>query len=256
MHQGWPKFTSHLWMATPDGGLAAIAYAPCEVKAVVADGSPITLEVETEYPFDDTIRIRVKTSQPVKFPLWLRIPGWADKAQLSVSETLIEQNARNGFQILDRVWTDGDVIELQLPMSIRVTQDVQGGVSLERGPLVYSLKIDEEWRYLKGEKPHADYEVYPTTPWNYGLALDSKSPEQSIEVIKKPVGSCPFSPDGAPIELHLLGRHLPDWQMVQNSAGPLPESPVQSEEPDQELILIPYGSTNLRITVFPKIVNN
>ena len=52
-HQGWPKFASHLWMKTPDGGLAVVAYAPCVVETKI-QGKPVKLEVKTDYPFRDT----------------------------------------------------------------------------------------------------------------------------------------------------------------------------------------------------------
>ncbi len=58
MHQGWPKFVSHLWMKTPDGGLAVVAYAPCVVETKI-QGKPVKLVVETAYPFRDEIAIKV-----------------------------------------------------------------------------------------------------------------------------------------------------------------------------------------------------
>ena len=77
MHQGWPKFAANLWMATADGGLAAVAYGPSEVSTQVADGVPVSIAETTDYPFRETVTLEVKIAHLVKFPLVLRIPAWA-----------------------------------------------------------------------------------------------------------------------------------------------------------------------------------
>ncbi len=59
MHQGWPKFASSLWMKTPDNGLAAVAYGPCVVNTKI-EGKPVRIEVQTDYPFSDTVKIFVE----------------------------------------------------------------------------------------------------------------------------------------------------------------------------------------------------
>ena len=68
MHQGWPKFVAHLWMKTPDGGLAAVAYAPCVIETKI-QGKPVTVKVETSYPFRADIAITVVVPEPMTFPL-------------------------------------------------------------------------------------------------------------------------------------------------------------------------------------------
>ncbi len=77
LHQGWPKFVSHLWMKTPDGGLAVVAYAPCVIETKI-QGKPVKVVVETDYPFRDEITITVTVPEPMTFPFTLRIPGWAE----------------------------------------------------------------------------------------------------------------------------------------------------------------------------------
>ncbi|HEX3869163.1 MAG TPA: beta-L-arabinofuranosidase domain-containing protein, partial [Pirellulales bacterium] len=85
MHQGWPKFVQHLWMASADGGLAALAYGPSSVTAKVADGQAVTIVEETHYPFDDQVRLTISTGEPITFPLHLRVPGWCDRPSVSVN---------------------------------------------------------------------------------------------------------------------------------------------------------------------------
>ncbi|HOM72659.1 MAG TPA: glycoside hydrolase family 127 protein, partial [Armatimonadota bacterium] len=250
MHQGWPKFVSHLWMATPDDGLAAVAYGPCVVSAKVKGDVPVTITVDTDYPFDEIVCMSFSTPKSVKFPLQLRIPDWAEDATISINGKAIDTEPGT-FATVDRVWEDGDKLNLRLPMKIRIERRFNNSATILRGPLVYSLKIGEEWTKVAGEEPHADYQVMPTTPWNYGLILDMENPEKSITVKKKSVGKMIYSSDTAPIELHVKGRIVPEWKEEHAGAGMLPVSPVKSSEPIQDLVLIPYGCAKLRVTEFP-----
>jgi hypothetical protein len=80
--------------------------------------------------------------------------------------------------------------------------------------------------------------------------LDQQQPNG---VIEKAIGKMPFSAEGAPLEIKIKGRKIPEWKLVNGSAGPLPASPVKSTELEETLTLIPSGSGKLRITVFPLI---
>lgn len=269
LHQGWPKFTQHLWMATNDGGIAALVYSPSRVNMKVSNGINIEFTEQTFYPFDEkmtfSLIIREKKVKEVNFPFHLRIPCWASKATIKVNGTLHSSFEKGGtIAIISRAWKTGDVVELELPMSISYEKWYEGSVAIERGPLLYALKIGEEWKKVVDDQKFGDrygdwyYEVYPTSPWNYCLLeknLKSLNDGKSFIVQKKSgmEGKYPWNPEYAPIMIKTMAKRMKDWKEYNHSAGPLPYS-VQYQadlSPEEEIVLIPYGCTTLRITEFP-----
>ena len=250
MHQGWPKFAANLWMAAPGGGLAAAAYAPSEVRTTIHD-VPVTVVEETDYPFRDRIRLAVDPAKPAQFPLVLRIPAWAESARVTVNGTVVSGVQPGRFVTVDRTWNPGDRAELTFPMGVRISKWYHNSIAVERGPLVYSLAIGETWHKLKQTGPAADWEIFPSTPWNYALSVDLANPPASFTVEEHAAGKQPFSVETAPVVLRAIGRRLPAWEIEDSSAGTLPESPVSSKQPEETLRLVPYGAAKLRITAFP-----
>jgi len=251
MHQGWPKFAAQLWMATADGGLAVIAYGPSEVSTPVTGGVPVSIAETTDYPFRETVNLTVKTDRTVKFPLVLRIPAWAAGATVAVNGTLLEGVKPGAFFRVDREWKSGDVLKLHFPMRVVNSTWYNNSIAVERGPLVFSLKIGESWSELRRAGSVIDWEVYPTTPWNYALVIDPKEKASPFTVTELSVGNQPFSLDGAPVVINAKARRLPEWQIEDDSAGPLPVSPVTSKRHVEIISLVPYGAAKLRITAFP-----
>ncbi len=259
MHQGWPKFIQHLWMASEDKGVAALLYAPSSVTLKVAQGAEVHFDEETNYPFDETVRFKYrKKGTKVSFPFHLRIPGWCKQAVVSVNGQVVQNPSGNQVIKIDREWTDGDVVTLTLPMEISQERWNENSVSVERGPLVYALKIQEEWKKVINSDKYGDYyEVHPLSPWNYGLMTVSQNElQQNFKVIRNSVVSdTPWEPDHAPISIIAQGVELPEWQLYNGSAGPLPYSP-QPLPKDGKIVsitLIPYGCTTLRISEFPVV---
>jgi hypothetical protein len=253
MHQGWPKFVANSWMGTRDDGLAAIAYGPTEVKATVRGGVPVTISEESEYPFRHSVRFKVNPSRSAVFPLELRIPAWANGATVRVNGKPVAGVKPGSFFKIERKWARNDTVDLDLPMEVRISRWYHNSVAVERGPLVYSLEIGEQWHKVKDRPQAPDWGVSPTTPWNYGLVLDGAQPATSFEVTERAIGEYPFSKEGAPVQLKAKARRVPEWTLVNDSAGPLPVSPVHSAEPVESVILIPYGAAKLRVTAFPEV---
>jgi uncharacterized protein len=259
-HQGWPKFTSSLWMHTPDDeGLVAAAYAPNDVRTQVAGRTPIAISEETDYPFRDTITFTVTPARPVRFPLLLRIPAWTTNARVTINDAAEPAPRAGTFHRIDRMWKPGDRVVLHLPMQVRASRWYHDSIALERGPLVFSLPIGESWKPATGLKhpaiaPAKDWEVRPTTAWAFGLEGDAAA-INAIQVHERPVGPIPFSTTEAPVALTVRGRPLTEWDMLNGSAAPPPQSPVTSTAPPQSLTLIPYGAAKLRITAFPVLAS-
>jgi uncharacterized protein len=265
MHQGWPKFAANLWMKTPDDGLVAAAWAPCRVQTALK-GVPVTVSVATDYPFRDQIRIRVSPASDVRFPLLLRVPAWAQNATVRVGESPDSRMIPGALHRLERTWTSPTDLTIRFPMRAHVSVRYNDAVAIERGPLVYALKIGEEWTRVNTDKPHrdlphADFEVRPTTPWNYGLVLDDSRPGESIQFEEQPIGERPFSPEGGGVVAKVRGRQIPGWKIVRGWAGELAPTDTAtadpaksiSDQPLEELTLVPYGCTNIRITEFPRL---
>jgi uncharacterized protein len=267
MHQGWPKLAAHLWMKTPDEGIVAAAYAPSRAR-FQSHGIPVTVTLDTDYPFRESLALSVEASGAARFPLVLRVPAWAEGATVQVADSREEPMRPGTLHRIEREWRGSVAVTIRFPMRPRATTRYNEAVAIERGPLVYSLALGEEWTRVNADKPHrelphGDFEVRPTTAWNYGIVLGAgEAPEvSSLRFEERPVGDRPFSPEGAGMVCVAKGRKLPAWKLVRGWAGEVSQADVSwadpartgSKEPVEDIRLIPYGCTNIRITEFPRV---
>ena len=252
---GWPYYAEHLWLGSAGNGLAVALYAPSQVNSRVGNGTPVTITESTSYPFDEKVKFSIKTRKPNHFPLTLRWPNWCSHLTLRLNgRTLPVFGKPGGYLTISRTWQDGDRLALNLAMEIRTRSWAanKGSISVERGPLTYSVKIGEKYVRTGGTDAFPSYEVHPTTPWNYGLVTKN----QQFRVIKKPfpTDQQPFTPDSAPIEIIAKARKIDNWQIDRlGLVGLLQNLPAKTSEPIEAIELVPMGAARLRISAFPTV---
>src|SRR6476646_3328812 len=198
-------------MATPDAGLAAVVYGPSEVTTTVRGGTPVTVEETTDYPFREAVSLELKMQRTATFPLALRIPAWAGTASVTVNGQPVAGAKAGEVLRIEREWKNADRVELRFPMAVRTSTWFNNSIAVERGPLVYSLKIGESWHKIKQTGPSADWEVYPTTPWNYALV------KGAFQVTEKAMERQPYTAAASPVEITAKARCLPQWTLIDDS---------------------------------------
>lgn len=211
-------------VASAGGGLAAALWCPCDVVTKVGE-TAVKVRVRTDYPFGEAIAVTVAPATPVRFPLRLRMPAWCASPTVSVNGERVLPMVRDGFALLDRTWRVGDRVDLNFPMSLRM----EGGLdhvgakqagrwsSVFHGPLLYALGVPE-----KDENTPAD----PSFRTDY--RLDPKTALASARVVRKSMPAKWNWPFDAPVRIE--GVTAADGAQV---------------------VLIPYGCTRLRMTMFP-----
>jgi DUF1680 family protein len=261
MHQGWTKFATHLWYKTQDNGLASLVYAPNQLKTTVGvNNTDISVNEVTDYPFGDEIGFELSAQHTVAFAWQLRIPSWCTAATISLNGSPIKTGKGGEIVTINRTWKNGDKLILKLPMQVSTSQWGRNSRAVERGPLVYALKLGERWE--KGnDKAEGDYySVYPTGNWNFGLSeMIVADPIKNLQVTTKPLsGKFIWNQRHAPIEITAEGRLIPNWQLTDGVAN----QPVTDRDGGYRgtvsdtlahFTLIPYGFTKVRIVAFPVV---
>jgi hypothetical protein len=251
MHQGWPKFATNLWRTKKRDTIIPIVYAPSELEYTLENGEEILIKEKTDYPFDNIIKFIVECNNDVDFSLMLRIPNWSEDPKIYLPDGEIIKPEPGEYIMIDRKWVNEDLIKLELPMPIKIERRHLGAVTISRGPLVYSLQIGEDWKRISGTPPFADWEIFPKDLWNYSLDIDLEDPGKNIKVKLGETKGNPFTIEDTPIKLELYGEIINEWHLENNWAGDIPSSPINSRGDKEKITLVPYGTTNLRITEFP-----
>lgn len=243
LQRAWPAFAAGQWMLSRDGGLAAIGFAPCVVRYRLGSAA-VRVRTQSAYPFDGAVRITLSLSEPCAFPLHVRIPAWAQGATLAVDADVVDAQPGT-FAVINRQWRDGDEILLNLPMSVRLTRWYHESAAVERGALVFALKMPEEWSAQDVPGAYSpNWSVSTPGSWNVALCQDAL-----FDVSAQPAEAAPFG-HGCPVLIETQGRLLPDWGMHSASADQPPIAAVHVGDAVR-VRLEPYGACALRIAQFP-----
>jgi hypothetical protein len=210
------------------------------------------VELATDYPFSETLTFNVDCAAPCDFPLYLRVPQWAKHATVQMPDGTLQPLSTGRYNKIQRHWSGKETLVLRLPMDFKIRPGFQGAASVEHGPLVFSLGLRESWKAVlpfrfqpKGARK-SEYEVVPLDNWNYALSLND-----SLQFQTGALKGNPFTLEGAPVSVTVKARQLESWAFEHGAANPPPQSPVESLDALQNLVLVPYGSTRLRVTEFP-----
>jgi len=256
MHQGWPKFVQNLWYATADGGVAALLYAPSEVILKVADNIDLKITETTGYPFREEVKFKFGLNDATAFPFHLKIPSWTNDASVLINDKKWQGSINEGLAIINRKWKNGDEVVLRLPMATKASRWHDFSVAVERGPLVYALKVrGEEKSKDRKDRFRPFTEVYPADPWNYGLLENDMKGEEisNYRIVENDWdGSYPWNLENAPVQIQMRGIRVPDWKLTSGAPYfPAFWGTYRGDAEIEEITLVPYGCTTLRITEFP-----
>ncbi len=225
-----------MWMAAAqEEGLAATLYGPCVVQTKVR-GTDVRLDEETQYPFSPDVGVTVSPEHPLEFPILLRNPEWSENTRITCEGANIHREG--DYFVVRKVWNKGDEVRVEFSESIAPLPASNGEMAVQRGALVYSLKIPSQEQETKtyNVPGFADTEDFPREGAQWSYALDGRQSSVNFGLRAKagPSANMQYPFEGIPLRL--------GGAMVNTITGKL--EPVE---------LIPMGSSQavLRRETFP-----
>ena len=259
-----PNMVSRMWMKDNDGGAVATIYGPSEAAFTTAQGD-LTITCATEYPFGEVLTFSVSGQEGASIPLTLRIPTWCHNATASINGATAGVELQAGtFARLPEKVKNGDVITLTLPMTVEKKNLEGQGIYFQRGPLLFAYAIPQKmeedtevYENMHGKVPeNPDFKCWNITPtgdFNYAYDDDGHPVAVNYPAIEEINGTIPFDILYTTVKLRVPVKQI-KWDLVDNRYTPhLPEQGHLTLLDNERtyIELVPYGCTELRLTVFP-----
>jgi DUF1680 family protein len=176
---------AHYLVTTDANGIQIHQYASADIDLEYKPGSRVALSIDTDYPWQGRVQLRVNESEGTPWQLRLRIPGWCQTATVSVNGDALEvPEMKAGYVVVERTWRAGDVVLLELNMMPQLIQPnpridaVRGCLAIQRGPLVYCLESHDQM----GQVNLLDVAIDPHGPMQTHWRSDLLGGVMTIEV--------------------------------------------------------------------------
>lgn len=305
VHRAMPNYVGRQWMKAGDTEIVAALYGPGCVQTRLA-GIPLTITARTAYPSDQAIEFGIQPAKPARFTFTVRIPGWCRHASLTLNGRPVELPLMAGtFVPITREWQPDDRLRLNLPFELALQHFPKGGISIDYGPLTFSLPIAAHAQIETGDSTNDQrrdvqaefytprlkgateafpaWELTPASRWNYALCVDKETLPRLAQICWHAPSETPFNPNRPTVTLRVPARTVAGWDleahedMLQESywvvrgkwkmgtrrikgvfalTPPLPARKDLKARLGREIEwieLVPYGTTTLRLTVFPQV---
>ena len=244
------------------GDLVVNAYGPCHVET-----KDVTLDFETQYPFEDSVRIHVQTQKTWTNALRLRVPAWTKGCLVRRNRAIVDVKPENGWLTLAGPWTKDELdVAFQNEPVVRAVREVDMNEPLrvvEYGPLVFAQPLKTLWTPCEREAPTRAYTAgwpwFEATcaekPTIYAMPVETAFDASKIRVKRQEASGYPW--ENSPLRLSVpmvraAAAYPENPEKLQHNPAPIRNpAPADAGAQIEEVEFVPMGATNLRLTCFP-----